>query len=76
MGGGKRKGRSAGTGRPSKHYYDEQEHIMSLRPVVRRILPAAPLVEITAPTPGTGKTLLAETISIVMSTGQRDVDGA
>lgn len=35
MDGRKRKGRAAGTGRPSKHYYDVQDHIMSLRPYVK-----------------------------------------
>lgn len=35
--------------------------------LVRRILPAAPMMAITAPTPGTGKTLLAETFSIIGS---------
>jgi len=38
--------------------------------VVRRILPAAPMVAITAPTPGTGKTLIAETFAII-ATGRR-----
>jgi putative DNA primase/helicase len=38
--------------------------------LVRRILPAAPMVAITAPTPGTGKTLLAETFAII-ATGRR-----
>lgn len=38
--------------------------------LVRRILPAAPLMAITAPTPGTGKTLVAETFAII-STGRR-----
>jgi len=35
--------------------------------LIRRILPAAPLVAITAPTPGTGKTLVAETFAIIAS---------
>lgn len=35
--------------------------------LVRRNLPAAPMMAITAPTPGTGKTLLAETFSIIGS---------
>lgn len=38
--------------------------------VVRRSLPAAPLLAVTAPTPGTGKTLLTDTISII-ATGRR-----
>lgn len=38
--------------------------------LLRRILPAAPLVAITAPTPGTGKTLIAETFAII-ATGRR-----
>lgn len=38
--------------------------------LVRRILPAAPMVAITAPTPGTGKTLIAETFAII-ATGRR-----
>lgn len=38
--------------------------------LVRRILPAAPMVAITAPTPGTGKTLVAETFAII-ATGRR-----
>ena len=38
--------------------------------VIRRILPSAPLFAVTAPMPGTGKTLLAETASII-STGRR-----
>ena len=36
----------------------------------RRILPAAPIFAITAPTPGTGKTLTAEEIAII-ATGRR-----
>lgn len=35
--------------------------------LVRRSLPAAPMMAITAPTPGTGKTLLGETFSIIGS---------
>lgn len=35
--------------------------------VIRRILPSAPLFGITAPMPGTGKTILAETASIIIS---------
>ncbi|MDO8413567.1 MAG: hypothetical protein Q7S51_07250 [Gallionellaceae bacterium] len=38
--------------------------------LVRRILPAAPMMAITAPTPGTGKTLIAETFAII-TTGRR-----
>ncbi len=38
--------------------------------LLRRILPAAPLMAITAPVPGTGKTLIAETMSII-ATGRR-----
>lgn len=38
--------------------------------LVRRILPAAPMMAITAPTPGTGKTLIAETFAVI-STGRR-----
>ena len=35
-----------------------------------RVLPAAPLLAVTAPTPGTGKTLIAETFAII-ATGRR-----
>lgn len=50
--------------------------------LVRRILPAAPMMAITAPTPGTGKSLLAETFSViaiarrasVMSLGHDDAE--
>lgn len=38
--------------------------------VIRRILPSSPLFGITAPMPGTGKTMLAETASIIV-TGRR-----
>lgn len=38
--------------------------------LVRRIHPAAPMMAITAPTPGTGKTLIAETFAII-ATGRR-----
>lgn len=38
--------------------------------LLRRLLPAAPMFGITAPTPGTGKTLLAEVVSII-ATGRR-----
>lgn len=41
--------------------------------LVRRILPAAPMMAITAPTPGTGKTLLAETFSIIASNRRASV---
>lgn len=33
--------------------------------LVRRILPAAPIFGVTAPTPGTGKSLLADVVSII-----------
>ena len=35
--------------------------------LVRRILPSAPMIAITAPTAGTGKTLLGDTFSIIAS---------
>lgn len=35
MDGRKRKGRAASTGRPSKHYYGEQNHIIGLRPYAK-----------------------------------------
>lgn len=38
--------------------------------VVRRSLPAAPMLCVTAPTPGTGKTLFTDTISL-LATGRR-----
>lgn len=38
--------------------------------MVRRILPSAPMFAVTAPMPGTGKTLLAETAAII-ATGRR-----
>lgn len=41
--------------------------------LVRRILPAAPMMAITAPTPGTGKTLCAETFSIIASNRRASV---
>lgn len=41
-----------------------------LTALVRRVLPSAPLVGITAPAPGTGKSLLADAISII-ATGRR-----
>ncbi len=36
-----------------------------LTALVRRVLPAAPLISITAPTPGTGKSLLAYVVSMI-----------
>lgn len=41
-----------------------------LTAIFRRVLPAAPLVGVTAPAPGTGKSLLADAISII-ATGRR-----
>lgn len=38
--------------------------------LLRRMLPAAPMMAVTAPTPGTGKTLIAETFAII-ATGRR-----
>ncbi len=38
--------------------------------VCRRSLPSAPMLAVTAPTPGTGKTLLTDTISL-LATGRR-----
>jgi hypothetical protein len=38
--------------------------------VLRRSLPSAPMLAVTAPTPGTGKTLLTDTISL-LATGRR-----
>lgn len=38
--------------------------------LIRRLIPAAPMLAVTAPTPGTGKTLIAETFAIV-ATGRR-----
>lgn len=38
--------------------------------LVRRVLPSAPLIGITAPTPGTGKSMVADAISII-ATGRR-----
>ncbi|MDO9371270.1 MAG: hypothetical protein Q7U07_01575 [Gammaproteobacteria bacterium] len=38
--------------------------------LLRRVLPAAPLLAVTAPTAGTGKTLIAETFAII-ATGRR-----
>jgi putative DNA primase/helicase len=53
-----------------------------LTAILRRLLPAAPMFAITAPTPGTGKTLLCETIALiatnrracVMSLGHDDAE--
>lgn len=53
-----------------------------LTALLRRLLPAAPIFCITAPTPGTGKTLLCETLAIVatnrrasvLSLGQDDAE--
>ncbi len=44
-----------------------------LTAIQRRILPAAPLFGITAPTPGTGKTLLCETLAVVATTRRASV---
>lgn len=44
-----------------------------LTAIQRRLLPAAPLFGITAPTPGTGKTLLCETLAIVATTRRASV---
>lgn len=41
-----------------------------LTALVRRVLPSAPLIGITAPMPGTGKSLVADAISII-ATGRR-----
>jgi len=41
-----------------------------LTALLRRSLPAAPMFAVTAPTPGTGKTLIAETFAII-ATGRR-----
>ena len=38
--------------------------------LIRRSIPAAPMVAVTAPTPGTGKTLIAETFALI-ATGRR-----
>lgn len=42
----------------------------ALTGLLRRVLPAAPMIGITAPTPGTGKTLIAETFAVI-ATGRR-----
>lgn len=41
-----------------------------LTALVRRVLPSAPMIGITAPTPGTGKSMLADAISLIV-TGRR-----
>lgn len=41
--------------------------------LLRRVLPSAPLFAITAPTPGTGKTLLCETLAIVATNRRASV---
>lgn len=55
-------------------FVDEQDKAAAyaavLTALVRRVLPSAPLVGITAPAPGTGKSLLADAISII-ATGRR-----
>lgn len=44
-----------------------------LTAILRRVLPAAPLFAITAPSPGTGKTLLCETLAIVATNRRASV---
>jgi putative DNA primase/helicase len=44
-----------------------------LTAILRRVLPAAPMFCITAPTPGTGKTLLCETLAIVATNRRASV---
>ena len=44
-----------------------------LTAIQRRLLPAAPLMAITAPTPGTGKTLLCETLALVATARRASV---
>ena len=44
-----------------------------LTAIQRRLLPAAPLVAITAPTPGTGKTLLCETLALIATSRRASV---
>ncbi len=50
-------------------FVDEADHVAAVAGVitalVRRSLPAAPMIAISAPTPGTGKSLLAEVISAI-----------
>lgn len=52
----------------------DEDHTAALAGIItaliRRSLPAAPMLAITAPTPGTGKTLIAETFAI-LATGRR-----
>lgn len=43
--------------------------------VVRRSLPSAPMLAVTAPTPGTGKTLLTDTFSMLATGHQASVMG-
>lgn len=55
-------------------FVDEADHMAAvagmITAVLRRALPAAPMLAVTAPTPGTGKSLLADTFS-VLATGRR-----
>ncbi|MDO8313909.1 MAG: hypothetical protein Q7T00_01505 [Rugosibacter sp.] len=44
-----------------------------LTAILRRVLPSAPMFCITAPTPGTGKTLLCETLAIVATNRRASV---
>ena len=44
-----------------------------LTSVQRRLLPAAPLMAITAPTPGTGKTLLCESLAVIATARRASV---
>lgn len=44
-----------------------------LTAVQRRLLPAAPLMAITAPTPGTGKTLLCESLALIATARRASV---
>jgi len=55
--------------------YEDRAAVMAgiITGLVRRALPAAPMMAITAPTPGTGKTLLAETFSILASNRRASV---
>lgn len=64
--------------------YEDRAAVLAgiITALMRRVLPAAPMMAITAPTPGTGKSLLAETFSIiaiarrasVMSLGHDDAE--
>lgn len=51
-------------------FVDEADHVAAVAGVisalVRRSLPSAPMLPISAPTPGTGKSLLAEAISVIV----------